>query len=103
MDFFLLTDYLMPLDKRNSITAMAMNLISSLFNVTSSWDMPFYQLQKLQSSHHGSTKAYLCSPFLFPILHKWRFVVVLFYGFIEDLVTAVIAEVFTTVSFCLKC
>jgi len=34
----------MPLDKRNSIMAVATGLISSLFNVASSGDVPFRQL-----------------------------------------------------------
>jgi len=59
-----LTDYLMPSDKRNSITTKAMGLISSLFNVASSRDVPFCQPLQLQCSHHGSTKAYLCSPLI---------------------------------------
>ena len=64
-----LTDYLMPSDKRNSITTRAMGSISSLFNIASSRDVPFRQplVLQLQYSHHGSTKAYLCSPlFLIP-------------------------------------
>jgi len=47
----------MPLDKRNLITAIATVLISSLFNVASSRDVPFCQLQQLHCLHHGSTKA----------------------------------------------
>ena len=50
---------LMPLDKCNSITAIATDLISSLFNIG---NVPFHQLQQLQCLHHGSTKAHLCSP-----------------------------------------
>ena len=42
--------------------AKATGLISSLFNVASSGDMPFHQLQQLQCLYHGSTEAYLCSP-----------------------------------------
>jgi len=41
-----------------------MDLISSLFNVASSRDVPFHQPLQLQCLHHGSTKAYLCSPFV---------------------------------------
>jgi len=44
----LLTDYLMPLDKSNAITAKTTGLISLLFYVTLSWDEPFFQLQQLQ-------------------------------------------------------
>ena len=45
----------MPSDK-------AAGLISSLFNVTLSGDVPFRQSQQLQCLHHGPTEAYLCSP-----------------------------------------
>jgi len=41
---------------------------------------------------YGSIKAYLYSPFRSPLL--WQFLVAPLHGFIEDLVTAVIAEVF---------
>ena len=37
-------------------------LLSLLQDVVSSQDMPFCQPQQLQCLHHGSTKAYLCSP-----------------------------------------
>ena len=60
--FCWLTDWLMPSDKRNSIMAIATGLISSLFNVTLSQDVPFCQLQQLQCSHHVFTINYLCSP-----------------------------------------
>jgi len=49
----------MPSEKHNLITAKAMGLIFSLFNVALSQDVPFRQLLQLQYSHHGSTKAYL--------------------------------------------
>jgi len=48
-------------DKRNSIMAIATGLISSLFNVALSGDVPFRQPQQFQCLHHGSTKAFLCS------------------------------------------
>jgi len=41
--------------------AIATGLISSLFNVAWSRDVPFDQPQQLQALHHGSTKAHLCS------------------------------------------
>ena len=53
--------------------------------------------------YHGSTKAYLCFPLFSPLLHRWRFAVTPLCGFMEDLVTTVIAEVFNTLSFCLNC
>ena len=97
-----LTDYLMPSDKHNSITTRAMGLISSLFNVASSRDVPFCQPLQLQYSHHGSTKAYLCSWFLSTLPHKWWFVIAPLHGFVEGLVIALIAEVFNSLSFSLK-
>jgi len=94
--FYWLTDSLtislMPSDKHNLITTETMGLISSPFNVASSQDMPFCKLQHLQCSHHGPTKAYLCSPFLSPLPRRWQFAVV----------PAGIAEVFNKLSFCLK-
>jgi len=64
-----LSDYVMPSDKWNSITTKAMGLISSLFNIASSQDVPFCQPLQLQCLHHGSNKAYLCSPlFSIPFL-----------------------------------
>ena len=54
-----LTYWLIPSDKHKSINAKAMGLISSLFNVASSWDVPFGQLLQLQCLHHGSPKAYI--------------------------------------------
>jgi len=63
---FLLTDLLtfllMPSDKHNSRMARAKDLISSLINIISSWDVPFHQLQQLQCLHHGDTFESLCAP-----------------------------------------
>ena len=50
--FYWLTGYLMPSDKHNSITAKAIDLISSLINVTLSRDVPFRQPLQLQCSYH---------------------------------------------------
>ena len=47
--------------------SLATGLISSLFNVTSSQDVPFLQPLQLQCSYHGSIEAYLCSPFFSPL------------------------------------
>jgi len=50
--------------------AIATGLISSLFNVALSIDVPFCQLQQLQCLHHGSKKltfVLLCTPFLSPL------------------------------------
>ena len=49
-------------DKYNSVMAIARGLISSLFNVALSRDVPFHQPQQLQCLHNGSIKAHLCSP-----------------------------------------
>jgi len=61
------TDWLMPLDKRNSSTAGARDLISSLINVASSRDV---QPQQLQCFHHGATLVPLWSPILSSQLNK---------------------------------
>ena len=97
-----LSDYLMLSDKRNSITAKAMGLISSLFNVTLSRDMP-----RCSSNAHimvlpKLTFVLLYSPFSFPLPHRWRFAVALLLGFMKDIATSVIAEVFNTLPFCLN-
>jgi len=86
-------------DKRNSLMAIATGLISSLFNVTSSGDVPFCQPQQLQRLHHGSTKAHLCPPFLSPLPLRWRFVVRELWLQCETWVSAVLAEVLLTLFF----
>jgi len=70
-----LTPLLMHLDKRNSITAKAIGSISSLFNVSSSGDVPFRQPLQLQCYYHGSTKAHLCTPSLSPLPRRWQLAV----------------------------
>ena len=55
----------MPSDKHNLINTKAMGLISSLFNIASSREEPFCQLQQLKCLHHASIKAYLSSPHFF--------------------------------------
>jgi len=60
----------MPLDKHNSRIARAMDLLFSLTNVTLSRDVPIYQPQQLNSSHHGATFVPLCAPILFSQPHK---------------------------------
>jgi len=52
----------MPSDKHNSIMAKATGLISSLFNIASFEDVPFFQPQQLHYLHYGSSEAYLCPP-----------------------------------------
>ena len=86
------------LSKHNSITTKVMGLISSLFNIASSRNVPFCQPLQLQCLHHGSTKAYLCSPFLSSLLCRWWFAVAPLCGFMEDVVTVV----YNMLSFCLK-
>ena len=51
----------MPSAKHNLTMDIATGLISSLFDVTSSQDVPFHQPQYLQYTHHGLS-------FLYPIL-----------------------------------
>ena len=50
---------------RNLITAKAMSLISSLFDIASSRDVHFGILQCVQCTHHGLTFVHICIPFLF--------------------------------------
>jgi len=52
----------MPSDKRNSITTKAIGLISALFDIAFSQDVPFRQPLQLYCLHHGFTDANLCSP-----------------------------------------
>jgi len=42
--------------------ARTRDLISSLINITASWDVPFHQLQQLQGLHYGATFEPLCAP-----------------------------------------
>ena len=51
----LLTDWLMPSDYHDSITANPTSLIFSLFDITSAWDVPFGILQYIQYILHGLT------------------------------------------------
>ena len=94
-----LTDYLMPsADKRNLITAKAMGSNSLTVQPSLSWDMPFYQPQELWFLYPGYTFV-LCSLFLSTLLRMWWFVGVPLHGFMENLVTGMIAEVFIMLSF----
>ena len=59
--------------------------------------MPYHQLLELQCLHHGSRKAYLCSPlspFLSPLLCKWRFAVSVLWLQCKTWVSAVLAGTF---------
>ena len=67
--------YLMPSGKHNVITAKAMGLIFSLFDIASSQDVPFGILQYVQCMHHRLTFVFLCVPFLFADSPRYQFVV----------------------------
>ena len=64
-------------DKRNSITAKAMGLIFSLFDIASARQVPFGVLQYIQYILHGLTSVLLCVPlgvpFIFADSEKCRF------------------------------
>jgi len=91
--FYWLTDYLMPSDKRNSITTKAtvwtwfLHCSTSLrpemclFANCCSSNARIMVLPKL-------TFVLLYSPFSFPLPRRWQLVVVPLDGFMEDLVTA---------------
>ena len=66
----------MPSGKRNLITAKAMGLNFSLFDVALSRDVPFGILQYIQCTHHGLTFVLLCVPSLFADSPRCRFAVV---------------------------
>ena len=88
----------MPSDKHNSEMARATDLISSLFNVASSQDVLF-------ANRSSSNACIMVLPKLTFVLHfflHYRIGGVPRHGFMEDLVNAVIAEVFLVLSFCLK-
>ena len=55
-------------------------LISSLFNIASSQDVPFCQPQDVQCMHHGLTFVLLCVPVLFADKGRCQFVIAR-YGF----------------------
>ena len=61
--------------KRNPITAKAMGLMFSLFDVASSRDVPFDIPQYIQCMHHGLNFVLLCVPFLFADSQRCRFMV----------------------------
>ena len=65
----------MPSGKRNSIMTEALGLIFSLFDVTSSRDMPFGIPQYVKCMHYGLTFVLLCVPFLFADSPRCRFAV----------------------------
>jgi len=50
----------MPSAKLNSTMDVAMGLISSLFGIVSSQDVPFHQPKEVQCMHYGLTFFLLC-------------------------------------------
>ena len=60
-------------DKCNSITAKAMDLIFSLFDVALSREVPFGIPQYVHGILHGLTSVLLCVPFIFADNEKCRF------------------------------
>jgi len=60
-----LTHSLMPSAKHNLAMDVATGLISSLFDVALSRDVPFRQPQDVQCMHHGLIFVLLCVPVLF--------------------------------------
>ena len=56
---------IMPSEKHNLRTAGPRDLISSLINISSSWNVSFHQLQLLQYLHQGATFVPLWSSIVF--------------------------------------
>jgi len=75
-----LTHSLMPSAKCYLTMDVATGLISSLFDVASSWGLPFRQLQDVQCMHHGITFCFLCVTVVFTDNARCRFVIAQ-YGF----------------------
>ena len=65
-------------------------MIFLLFNVTLSLDMPFCKPLCL---HHGSTRACLCTPFLFPLPCRWEIAVHALWHQCETWANSMLAEV----------
>ena len=105
-DWSWLSDWMMPSDKHNSITTKAMTWFlhcsmllrpeMCLFANCCSSNVCIMIIAKF-------TFALLCSWFLSPLLCRWQFAVAPFHGFVEHLIIVLIAEVFNTLYFCLKC
>ena len=98
--------------KRSSITAKAIGVIFSLFDVVPSRDVPFVIPQYVKCMHHGLTSVLLCVPFLFADSPRCPFVVVrcvasLQYvckqSFVFSMVTGLIAEAILTLFFVTLC
>ena len=63
----------MPPDKHNLITAKAMGLIISLFDIALAQEVPFGIPQYIQYILHGLTSVLLCVPFIFVDSEKCQF------------------------------
>ena len=95
-----LADWCMPSDKRNLYSyGLDFSTVQLCF-ISRCAFLPTTAVPILLSWFYQNL--YPCSPFLSPLPRRWRFVVVLLRVFMEDLVTAVIAEVFNTLSFWLN-
>ena len=71
--FSLSAKMMMPSDKRNLITAKAMGLIFSLFDIASARQVPFGISQYVQCILRGLTSVLLCVPFIFADSEKCRY------------------------------
>ena len=80
------------LGMRNLITAKAMGLIFSLFDITLSQDVPFYQPQYVQCMHHGLSFVLLSVPFVVADSPRCQFAV-------AQCMTGLISETILTLSF----
>ena len=65
----------MPSDKHNLVTAKAMGLIFSLFDVISAQQVSLGILQYIQCTHHGLTFVLLYVPYLFADNPRCQFTV----------------------------
>ena len=63
----------MPSDKCNLIAAKVIDLIFSLFDVTSAREVPFGILQYVECILHGLTSVLFCVPFIFADSKKCQF------------------------------
>ena len=60
-----LTNYLMPSDRRNSITAKVTGLIFALFDIASAQEVPYGTPQYVQCILQGLNSVLLWVPFIF--------------------------------------
>ena len=90
-----LTYSLMPSARHNSTMDVATGLISSLFDVALSRDVPFRQPQDVQCMHHGLAFVLPCVPVLFTDNAR-RWFVIARYGFLRQ-------YMLSACIFCIKC